>query len=65
MLSSHLYSTKGPSTKDVWQISDILGGGGLFGESSDVQKNRNFSELFKVKTRNYNRSRFQYESIHI
>ena len=24
-----------------------------------------FSELFKVKTRNYNRSRFQYESIHI
>ena len=40
-------------------------------ESSDVRKFLkkskflNFSELFKVKTRNYNRSRFQYESIHI
>ena len=40
-------------------------------ESSDVQKFlkkskfQNFLELFKVKTRNYNRPRFQYESIHI
>ena len=40
-------------------------------ESSDVRKFlkkskfQNFSEFFKVKTRNYNRSRFQYESIHI
>ena len=47
------------------------GGGGVVCESSDVRKFlkksklQNFSELFKVKTRNYNRSRFQYESIHI
>ena len=49
------------------------GGGGVVCESSDVRKClkkskfQNFSELFnfKVKTRNYNRSRFQYESIHI
>ena len=46
------------------------GGGGVVCESSDVRKFLkkskflNFSELFKVKTRNYNRSRFQYESIH-
>ena len=43
----------------------------MFCESSDVRKFlkkskfQNFSELFKVKTRNYNISRFQYESIHI
>ena len=49
------------------------GGRGVVCESSDVRKFLkkskflNFSELFKfkVKTRNYNRSRFQYESIHI
>ena len=47
------------------------GRGGVVCESSDVRKFLkkskflNFSELFKVKTRNYNRSRFQYESIHI
>ena len=47
------------------------GGGGVVCESSDVRKFlkkskfQNFSELFKVKTRKYNRSRFQYESIHI
>ena len=47
------------------------GGRGVVCESSDVRKFlkkskfQNFSELFKVKTRNYNRSRFQYESIHI
>ena len=46
-------------------------GRGVVCESSDVRKFlkkskfQNFSELFKVKTRNYNRSRFQYESIHI
>ena len=44
---------------------------GVVCESSDVRKFlkkskfQNFSEFFKVKTRNYNRSRFQYESIHI
>ena len=62
-----------------FEISDIPGrgeggggGGGVVCESSDVRKFlkkskfQNFSELFKVKTRNYNnRSRFQYESIHI
>ena len=47
------------------------GGRGGVCESSDVRKFlkkskfQNFSELFKVKTKNYNRSRFQYESIHI
>ena len=49
------------------------GGRGVVCESSDVRKFlkkskfQNFSELFKfkVKTRNYNRSRFQYESINI
>ena len=44
------------------------GGGGWFVKvrtSENFWKNRNFSELFKVKTINYNRSRFQYESIHI
>ena len=70
---------KGPSTKDVrqmgrggFEISDIPGRWeGVVCESSDVRKFlnkskfQNFSELFKVKTRNYNRSRFQYESIHI
>ena len=46
-------------------------GEGVVCESSDVRKFlkkskfQNFSELFKVKTRNYDRSRFQYESIHI
>ena len=54
-----------------FEISDIPGGGGVVCESSDVRKFlkkskfQKFSELFKVKTRNYNRSRFQYESIHI
>ena len=56
-----------------FEISDISGRGerGWFVKSSDVRKFLkkskflNFSELFKVKTRNYNRSRFQYESIHI
>ena len=47
------------------------GGRGVVCESSDVRKFlkkskfHNFSELFKVKTRNYNRSRFQYESVKI
>ena len=47
------------------------GGGGVVCESSDVRKFlkkskfENFSELFKVKTRNYNISIFQYEGIHI
>ena len=44
------------------------GGGGWFVKvrtSEHFWKNRNFSKLFKVKTRNYNRSRFQYESLHI
>ena len=47
------------------------GRGGVVCESSDVRKFlkkskfQNVSEVFKVKTRNYNRSRFQYESIHI
>ena len=46
-------------------------GGGVVCESSDVRKFlkkskfQNFSELFKVKTKNYNRSIFQYEGIHI
>ena len=73
--------TKGPSTKDVRQMRRggvVLkfrtfpdGGRGVVCESSDVRKFlkkskfQNFSELFKVKTRNYNRSRFQYKSIHI
>ena len=57
-----------------FEISDIPGRGELRGvvcESSDVRKFlkkskfQTFSELFRVKTRNYNRSRFQYESIHI
>ena len=55
-----------------FEISDISGRGeGVVCESSDVRKFLkkskflNFSQLFKVKTRNYNRSRFQYESIHI
>ena len=53
-----------------FEISDIPGRG-VVCESSDVRKFlkkskfQNFLELFKVKTRNYNRSRFQYESIHI
>ena len=48
-----------------------MGGWGVVCESSDVRKFlkkskfQNFSELFKVETRNYNISRFQYESIHI
>ena len=47
------------------------GRGGVVCGSSDVRKFLkkskflNFSELFKFKTRNYKRSRFQYESIHI
>ena len=59
-----------------FEISDIPGrgeggGGVVVCESSDVRKFlkkpkfQNFSELFKVKTINYNRSRFQYKSIHI
>ena len=56
---------------DVHRFNYPQGGGGVGCESSDVRKFlkkskfQNFSELFKVKTRNYNRSRFQYESIHI
>ena len=66
---------RGASTKDVRQMGRFwnfghfrTGGGGVVCESSDVRKFLkkskflNFSELFKVKTRNYNRSRFQYES---
>ena len=48
-----------------FEISDIPGlGEGVDCESSDVRKFQkkskfqNFSELFKVETRNYNRSRF-------
>ena len=56
-----------------FEISDIpgRGEGGVVCESSDVRKFlkkskfQNFSEIFTVKTRNYNRSRFQYKSIHI
>ena len=55
-----------------FEISDIPGRGeGVVCESSDVRKFlkkskfQNISELFKVETRNYNISRFQYESIHI
>ena len=50
---------------------EISEGEGVVCESSDVRKFlnkskfQNFSELFKVETRNYNRSIFQYESIHI
>ena len=46
-------------------------GGGVVCEGSDVRKFlkksklQNFSELLKVKTRNYKRSRFQYKIIHI
>ena len=50
-----------------FEISDIPGrgeggggGGGVVCESSDVRK-----FLKKSKFQNYNRSRFQYESIHI
>ena len=70
--------SNGPSTEDVRQMGRggvVLkfrtfpdGGRGVVCESSDVRKKskfQNFSELFKVKTRNYNRLRFQYESIHI
>ena len=54
-----------------FEISDIPNsrtGEEVVCESSDVRKFlkkskfQNFSELFKVKTRNYNRSRFQYEA---
>ena len=80
MKSYDAVEDKGPSTKDVrqmgrgagFEISDIPGRGeGVVCESSDVRKFlkkskfQNFSELFKVKTRNYYRSRFKYESIHI
>ena len=68
--------TNGGGGGGGFEISDISGrgeggGGGVVCESSDVRKFLkkskflNFSELFKVKTRNYNRPRFQYESIHI
>ena len=44
-----------------FEISDIPGRGeGVVCESSDVRK-----FLKKSKFQNYNRSRFQYESIHI
>ena len=64
---------KGPSTTNVrqmgrggFEISDIPGRGReWFVKVLKKSKFQNFSELFKVKTRNYNRSRFQYESIHI
>ena len=67
-----LQRTSGKWGGGGFEISDIPGRGeGVVCESSDVRKFlkkskfQNFSELFKVKTRNYNRSRFQYESIHI
>ena len=65
-----LQRTSGKWGGGGFEISDIPGRG-VVCESSDVRKFlkkskfQNFSELFKVKTRNYNRSRFQYESIHI
>ena len=81
ILKVHIILYRGPSTKDVRQMGRggvVLkfrtfpdGGRGVVCESSDVRKFlkkskfQNFSELFKVKTRNYKRSRFQYESIHI
>ena len=81
IMHRRLRGSKGPSTKDVRQMGRVGvvlkfrtfpdGGGGVVCESSDVRKFlkkstiQNFSEFFKVKTRNYNRSRFQYESIHI
>ena len=73
-LRGHLQRTSGKwgGGGGGFEISDISGWGeGVVCESSDVRKFlkkskfQNFSELFKVKTRNYNRSRFQYESIHI
>ena len=67
-----LQRTSGKCGGGGFEISDIPGRGtGVVCESSDVRKFlkkskfQNFSELFKVKTRNYNRSIFQYESIHI
>ena len=68
----HLHRTSGKWGGGGFEISDIPGRGErVVCESSDVRKFlkkskfQNFSELFKVKTRNYNRSRFQYESIHV
>ena len=70
----HLQRTSGKWGGVVLKFRTFPDGGGGEGvvcESSDVRKFlkkskfQNFSELFKVKTRNYNRSRFQYENIHI
>ena len=71
-LRDRLQRTSGKWGGGGFGISDISGRGeGVICESSDVRKFlkksnfQNFSEFFKVKTRNYNRSRFQYKSIHI
>ena len=71
-IRGRLQRTSGKWGGGGFEISDIPGRGeGVVCESSDVRKFlkkskfQNFSELFKVKTRNYNRSRFKYESIHI
>ena len=69
-LRGRLQRTSGKWGGGGFEIPDIpRRGEGVVCESSDVRKFlkkskfQNFSELFK--TRNYNRSRFQYESIHI
>ena len=71
-LRGRLQKTSGKWGGGGFEISDIPGRGeGVVCESSDVRKFlkkskfQKFSELFKVKTRNYNRSIFQYEGIHI
>ena len=70
-IRGRLQRTSGEWGGGGFEISDIPGRGeGVVCDSSDVRKFlkkskfQNFSELFIVKTRNYNRSRFQYESIH-
>ena len=72
-IRGRLQRTSGKWGGGWFEISDIpgRGEGGVVCESSDVRKYLKkieipkFSELFKVKTRNYNISRFRYESIHI
>ena len=72
LLRGRLQRTSGKWGGGGFKISDIPGREeGVVCESSDVwkflkkSKFQNFSEFFKVKTRNYSRSRFQYKSIHI